>query len=844
MAHFLFQQNAANGGNGTELSPWNQAGLDAAIASGSFVVGGADALIILNGGSNTVQLAAAAASGTVVVSVTGGVAWLSLQSPVLQQPGTVDLTAVGQGIRLANPLVMVPQLGTTLRLTAAVADGLTAIGYGTVAVTNLQATPGANLSGITTLGLTATAALAGSLVFTGDLGQAAVSLGGSGSLRVNSSGLQRATTTVQTGVTLSTTPGAITQLSGARIGTSGSGAIELADLNSGAITTDLSGLSGTIVAVVRSNQTFQGNLGTVPVQVHKDATLTLNAAAAQWSNALFSGEGKISYAAAATGSNEAINALTTGANTLDYRLKTAAARVVVNTGSGADVVTTGLSNDTVTTGAGNDTLVLTGNGAGTGGNDILALGAGHDRLLSGAVANDGNNVIQAGGGNDTIDLAWGGVIALGDNFITDSGGADSIVAGSGNDTILSGDSDDTILGGAGADSMGAGAGNDRLLFGNGEFEAADTITGGGGVNAIRLLADGQTISDAAFANKTRLQSFTTANGPNVITFGANAMALGLVSITGGSGADTLNAAVQTTALTILGGDGDDQITAGSAADSIDCGDGNDVVNANSGNDTVIAGNGNDVVLGNEGEDWIDVGAGNDNVQAGKGDDTVYGGLGNDELDGGSTGDDWIFGGDGNDLITGGVGVDRLTGDAGADDFKMSNIVADDGSLGVDLITDFSLAQTDQIGQYSILNLERLALLERLVQVADTTAPTVAGAVVTAVAATIGTAYNMATAGAGANLLLIGGNYSNASAVQAALRANVSNGTTAMAANAGFLVAYDNGSYSTIALVTTALAVAAGNLMTGAVVTDLTTVYGVTDATTLTSAAAAWLFFLA
>jgi hypothetical protein len=113
-----------------------------------------------------------------------------------------------------------------------------------------------------------------------------------------------------------------------------------------------------------------------------------------------------------------------------------------------------------------------------------------------------------------------------------------------------------------------------------------------------------------------------------------------------------------------------------------------------------------------------------------------------------------------------------------------------------------------------------------------------------VAATIGTAYNMATAGAGANLLLIGGNYSNASAVQAALRANVSNGTTAMAANAGFLVAYDNGSYSTIALVTTALAVAAGNLMTGAVVTDLTTVYGVTDATTLTSAAAAWLFFLA
>ena len=720
MALVLFQQSAAGGGHGTDLSPWNQSGLDDAIASGRFVVGGADALVILNGGGNTVQLSAADASGTVLVSVTGAGAQLSLFSPVVQEPGTVDLTAVGRGIRLANPLLVVLP-GTALRLTAALADGLTVIGYGAVAVTNLQATPAANLSGITTLSLTATATLAGSVVFTGDLGQAAVSLGGSGSLRANSTGLQRAITTVGPGVTLNSTPGAITQLSGARISTSGTGAIELADLNTGATTTDLSGLSGTITAIVRSSQAFQGNLGTVPVQVQKDVTLTLNATAAQLSGAVFSGEGQISYAAAAASSHEAINAYTVGANTLDYSLKTAAAQVVVTSGSGADAVTTGLSTDTVSTGAGNDTIVLTGNGA--------------------------------------------------------------------------------------------GAGNDRIVFGNGEFAAADTITGGGGVNAIRLAADAQTISDAAFANKNLLQSLTTANGLNGISFGANAQATGITSITGGTAADSFIATGMTSALTISVGNGDDTIRSGFGADWIDAGDGNDYVTAGDGNDyvtagdgndTVIAGDGNDFVVMNEGDDSVIAGDGDDDVQSGKGNDTIVAGSGNDFLNGGSTGDDVIYGDAGDDTLRGASGVDQLTGGTSADDFLMGDIVAADGSLGVDLIIDFSLAQADQIGEYSPENLELLAVLGDLVQVTDTTVSQGNGAVVTAIAANVNAAFNMASTIAGTNVLLIGGNYNNATVVQAALRTNVSNSATAMAANSGFLIA---------------------------------------DATSLTSAVGAWLRFL-
>ncbi|MDB5299191.1 MAG: hypothetical protein JWO87_854, partial [Phycisphaerales bacterium] len=101
--------------------------------------------------------------------------------------------------------------------------------------------------------------------------------------------------------------------------------------------------------------------------------------------------------------------------------------------------------------------------------------------------------------------------------------------------------------------------------------------------------------------------------------------------------------------TLLGGAGDDSITAGDGNDSIDGGAGNDSLQAGAGKDKVTGGVGNDTVVGGAGDDSLDGGAGNDSVVAGAGNDTVKGG----------TGDDSLQGGDGHCFLDGGRGRDHV-----------------------------------------------------------------------------------------------------------------------------------------------------------------------------------------
>jgi Ca2+-binding RTX toxin-like protein len=74
-----------------------------------------------------------------------------------------------------------------------------------------------------------------------------------------------------------------------------------------------------------------------------------------------------------------------------------------------------------------------------------------------------------------------------------------------------------------------------------------------------------------------------------------------------------------------------------------------------------------------------------------GDDIIAGLGGDDELRGG-LGDDTIFGGEGDDLIGGFLGTDELTGGAGADGFLFQDVDTDYQDIGVDIITDFDLAE--------------------------------------------------------------------------------------------------------------------------------------------------------
>ncbi|MDP3749254.1 MAG: sialate O-acetylesterase [Phenylobacterium sp.] len=194
-----------------------------------------------------------------------------------------------------------------------------------------------------------------------------------------------------------------------------------------------------------------------------------------------------------------------------------------------------------------------------------------------------------------------------------------------------------------------------------------------------------TITDA-FAMQSDLVHFS---GSGQVSLGGGLYANydTAVSVTGGSGADTL-----------IGRGGLDSLFGGDGADKLVGGDAYDYLHGNQGNDLASGGNGDDWVLGGQGADTVSGEAGNDLVRGDAGNDTVYGNFGNDTVEGG-VGDDTVRGGQGDDVVSGGDGADWLAGDRGADTVT-GGIGADTfygtAGIGVDRITDFSLADGDRI----------------------------------------------------------------------------------------------------------------------------------------------------
>lgn len=151
------------------------------------------------------------------------------------------------------------------------------------------------------------------------------------------------------------------------------------------------------------------------------------------------------------------------------------------------------------------------------------------------------------------------------------------------------------------------------------------------------------------------------------------------TVTGGGGADTLNALA-----------GNDSLNAGNGADLLYGGDGNDTLNAGSGDDTSYGEAGNDQFIGGTGSDVIFGGADNDvvtyaassaavnvNLSTGLGSgghaagdvlaeiEHLIGSTYNDTLTG-DTNANTLDGGSGNDVLAGGGGADSLIGGGGTD----------------------------------------------------------------------------------------------------------------------------------------------------------------------------------
>jgi Ca2+-binding RTX toxin-like protein len=232
----------------------------------------------------------------------------------------------------------------------------------------------------------------------------------------------------------------------------------------------------------------------------------------------------------------------------------------------------------------NDIEVLQGGS----GNDVLeADGVGYPVTLQGNGGNDslvgggGGDLFEGGGGVDTADysartqnLAIGlgtfaddGAAGEGDNVRTD---IEAVLGGSGNDSLNADNvaHDVTLSGGGGADSLVGGSGDD-LLNGNGGNDTlrgnlgGDVFNGGSGIDTADYSdrAQNLTIGLGTFADDG-----AAGEGDNVRT--------DIDVVLGGSGNDAITAAGAGHAVTLRGGGGSDTLTGSAFADRL-FGDGGD-----------------------------------------------------------------------------------------------------------------------------------------------------------------------------------------------------------------------------------------------------------------------------
>jgi Ca2+-binding RTX toxin-like protein len=177
-----------------------------------------------------------------------------------------------------------------------------------------------------------------------------------------------------------------------------------------------------------------------------------------------------------------------------------------------------------------------------------------------------------------------------------------------------------VVGGTGIDqftkinatvtTLVGGSGNDVFNYSTKAIFAADSLDGGADSNRVIFLTDAQTFIDADFDRiaASTIQSITTANGANNLTLGANAVAAGIATVTGGTGDDTFDATAYTIASTLSGDAGNDSLLSGTGNDSLTGGNGTDWLQGTSASskgvgqfDTLTGGAGSDTfILGDSG----------------------------------------------------------------------------------------------------------------------------------------------------------------------------------------------------------------------------------------------------
>ncbi len=310
---------------------------------------------------------------------------------------------------------------------------------------------------------------------------------------------------------------------------------------------------------------------------------------------------------------------------------------------------------------------------GTSGDDRLAF-----TYLQGAFTWD------AGDGDDTLvydatgdaapitsyQLAGGNGITF--HIVDYSNGADSRAIHIEHISISGGSGNDDLSGTVGADTLIGGAGNDKIDSSSG----ADSLDGGDGYDTVSIerststanltydvaaamASTGTTLADGTVVkNFESLGYLVTGLGNDKLILGHGIF--GAFSWSAGTGDDTFvyddsSATAGSTGLRgVFGGDDSDGGSEYQLFDYAYIGTGTAhniehiVITGGGGNDSIQGSSGSDTLIGGTGADTLDGGKGNDSLNGGAGDDVITAGPG--------SGADTIDGGDGTDSLT----LDRST----------------------------------------------------------------------------------------------------------------------------------------------------------------------------------------
>lgn len=234
-------------------------------------------------------------------------------------------------------------------------------------------------------------------------------------------------------------------------------------------------------------------------------------------------------------------------------------------GSGLATLVGGTGNNSLKAGSGTQSLVG-GSGSNTLiggiGSDILRAGSGTNTLNSGSAVNGGNTLIgggtssslSAGLGNDSL-YALSGKATLvggtGKDILIGGTGTNSLVSGSGlsgGNTLVGGSGSNTLVSGIGKDSIVGGAGNNLLIVDEGLVATDPPSLSSTGHNTLGIShASTFTLSDSLLSNWAKtvsnLQTVKDlSSSSNKFLLGANAQSVGIHTIIGGAGSETLSIA--------------------------------------------------------------------------------------------------------------------------------------------------------------------------------------------------------------------------------------------------------------------------------------------------------------